>query len=336
MVHANGGPAVPQPHGAQLSSNKQAEKKNKWMYVGVSLVFACTLYAFYFLLYAADSPHHHHQHHVTPAKVFWSAWITAAATGLGMSPFLFTKEFDKRWVAFGNAVASGMMISASMGLLEEGAHGTSADASLTRVAIGFCFGFLFIRLSKSYLDGADAFHVTDLDGADARSATLILFVMTLHSLSEGVGLGVSYHSASLGSFISATLAVHNIPEGVAIAVVLLPRGVMKSQTFLWCVFSSLPQPFMAVPAFLFVEAFRPLFALGLGFAAGAMLYVAIFELLQEASETISQTKALVITMFAAIVMATVQVALREDLNGQTGSERVDDPVFDRAARWLGW
>ena len=284
---------------------------------------------------------------VTSQIVFWSAWITAAATGLGVIPFLFTSKFDAKWVAFGNAVAAGMMLSASMGLVEEGLNESNAGplpasrastprtpsssgavgslvspdsleptlAPAIRVAVGFVLGGMFIWQSKVRLDAdpTESFHAMHLGGRDAKKALLIMCVMTLHSLTEGIGIGVSYHSPSLGSFISATLAVHNIPEGLAIAVVLLPRGVSKAETCLWCVFSSLPQPIMAVPAFLFVEAFLPVFSLGLGFAAGAMLWVAVFELLPDASEVFSPPTTLGIASVSATVLALVQVFLRDDM-----------------------
>lgn len=89
-------------------------------------------------------------------------------------------------------------------------------------------------------------------GADARRVLLVLAVMTLHSLSEGVGLGVSFGSAHdhFGVLIAGTLAFHNVPEGLAVCLVLIPRGVPVAEAALWAVFTSLPQPLMAVPTFI--------------------------------------------------------------------------------------
>jgi zinc transporter ZupT len=122
-----------------------------------------------------------------------------------------------------------------------------------------------------------------LRSADATKAILIIAVMTLHSFSEGVGVGVSYGGgAELGVFITIAIAIHNIPEGLAISLVLVPRGASVASAAWWSVFSSLPQPLIAPFAYIFVEQFRPFLAVGLGFAAGAMAWLVFAELLPDA------------------------------------------------------
>src|SRR5207248_584545 len=85
-----------------------------------------------------------------------------------------------------------------------------------------------------------------------------------------------------GLFITAAIAVHNIPEGLAISLVLVPRGTRVVTAAWWSVFSSLPQPLLAVPAFVFVRDARGLLPVGLGFAAGAMAAMVLSELLPDA------------------------------------------------------
>ena len=108
-------------------------------------------------------------------------------------------------------------------------------------------------------------------------------VMTLHSFSEGVAVGVSFGGGqTLATLITVAIAVHNVPEGLAISAVMRPKGASILACAGWSIFSSLPQPLMAVPAFLFVDLFRPVLPYGLGFAAGAMVFMVFLELLPEA------------------------------------------------------
>jgi zinc transporter ZupT len=76
--------------------------------------------------------------------------------------------------------------------------------------------------------------------------------------------------------------MHNIPEGLAVALVLMPRGVSKFGTVLWSIFTSMPQPLIAVPVFMFASHFIFWQSVGLGFAAGSMIWVTSFELLADA------------------------------------------------------
>ena len=232
---------------------------------------------------------------ITWRHVWYYGWITAVSTGLGVLPLTFVRDpshLEKYWIGVSNAIASGMMIAASYSLVMEGLSfedvlDHSEMSTLARTILGIVIGLIFIYGTKSFLDHHEDIHMEDITGADAKKVLLIIIVMTLHSFSEGVGIGVSFggeNGDKLGMFISASLAVHNIPEGLAVAVVLLPRRISKLQAANWCIFTSLPQPLMAVPAFIFVNTFVPLLPIGLGFAGGAMAWVALFELMVEAYE----------------------------------------------------
>jgi len=226
------------------------------------------------------------------SHVWYFGWISALSTGLGVLPLVISPNLNSYWIGVTNAVASGMMIAASYSLITEGCEFDEPDdesdiTSTLRTAIGTILGLVFIVGTKSFLDRHEDLTVGNLAGADARKVLLIIFVMTLHSFSEGIGIGVSFggsNGSELGVFISTSLAVHNVPEGMAVAIVLLPRKISKLTAALWCILTSIPQPLMAVPAFLFVHSFIPFLPVGLGFAGGAMAWVAIFELLQEAYE----------------------------------------------------
>ena len=141
-------------------------------------------------------------------------------------------------------------------------------------------------MTQRYLQHDHGHAIGSLRGEDARRALLIVGVMTVHSAAEGIGVGAAFADGStLGLLIAIAIAVHNIPEGLAISLVLVPRGTSVTAAAGWSVFSSLPQLLLAVPAFLFVDTFESILPVGLGFAAGAMVWMVLGELLPEAVET---------------------------------------------------
>ena len=235
------------------------------------------------------------------AQVFLLALLTAVATGIGVLPFLFVKGLTRRWLGISNALASGLMLAASFGLIYEGiAYG------LWRALLGVVLGLGFIVLTRTLIQHEEHPVVfAQMGGLDTRKALLIVGVMTLHSFTEGVGIGVSFGGGeAFGLFISLALAVHNIPEGLAISLVLVPRGVGVIRAALWSIFSSVPQPLMAVPAFLFVEVFQPFLPIGLGFAGGAMIWMVFSELVPDAlEETGGNVVAVVVTLSVAAMVA---------------------------------
>ena len=239
--------------------------------------------------------------------VFLLALLTAVATGLGALPFAFAKHPTRRWLGASNAVAAGLMLAASFGLLYEG-----VNYGLSRTLAGALLGLGFIVAARRLLRQDEHPAVfAGMGGLDARKGLLIVGVMTVHSFTEGIGIGVSFGGGqALGLFISVALAVHNVPEGLAISLVLVPRGVSVARAAWWSVFSSLPQPLMAVPAFLFVELFRPLLPYGLGFAAGAMIWMVFSELVPDALDEASSDLVAVVVTASVVAMVAFQVLIR--------------------------
>lgn len=251
--------------------------------------------------------------------VFYYGWISAVSTGLGVLPLCFMTEMKEYWIGVSNAIAAGMMCAACYSLFLEGCaftdvNDTSSVSASARTGLGCILGLLFILGTKKFLDEHEDVKLGSMSGADTRKILLIVFVMTLHSFSEGVGIGVSFggeRGHDFGVFISASLAIHNIPEGLAVAIVLLPRKVSKATAAIWCVVTSLPQPLMAVPAFMFVHSFLPLLPVGLGFAGGAMMWVAFMELLVEAYEDTDVVTTGVVSTSALGVMILIQRSIED-------------------------
>lgn len=236
--------------------------------------------------------------------VLVAATLTAVATGLGALPFFFVRSMSRSWLGISNSVAAGFMLGASAALVWEG-----AGLSVARVALGAVLGIGFIELTRRRLGHRhEDFHLGALRGADALKALLIVGVMTIHSFTEGVGVGVSFGGGeALGVFITAAIAVHNIPEGLAISLVLVPRGVSAWRAAGWSVFSSLPQPLMAIPAFLLVEWFEPVLPVGLGFAAGAMVWMCAAELVPDARSDLPTRAVAAAVAVSAAAMVALQV-----------------------------
>jgi zinc transporter ZupT len=236
---------------------------------------------------------------VNVATVAAAALATSLATGIGAAPFALSRSISPRTLALANASAAGFMLAASVTLVSEGwSYGRG------RVLVGAALGIGFIVVARRFLHARREVRVGALVGADAVKAIAIVAVMTVHSIAEGVGVGVSYGGGdALGLLITIAIAVHNIPEGLAISLVLVPRGVGVARAAWWSVFSSLPQPLLAVPAFLFVEAFLDILPLGLGFAAGAMAWMVAAELIPDARVGASgrSVAATILSVFAVMI-----------------------------------
>lgn len=212
-------------------------------------------------------------------EVFIVALLTDVATGLGVAPFAFFDHTSERWPGVATAVASGMMLSASVFAL--------ADKALRRgnaveVVAGMLAGAAFFAWSARLVAARD-WQLGARSRDSSRQSILIIGTMFVHSIPEGVAIGVGYATGELrfGLLLAIAIAVHNVPEGTAVALPLRANGASLWACFWYAVLTSLPQPIVAVPAFLLISVAQPLLPASLGFAGGAMIFLVISELLPE-------------------------------------------------------
>ncbi len=140
--------------------------------------------------------------------------------------------------------------------------------------------------------------------------------MSFHSMPEGVAVGVGYASAQhvpdiehLGTYIALAIAIHNVPEGLAVSIPMRAGGASIRRCFTAAFLTSLPQPLAAVPAALLVWFFEPLMVPLLGFAAGAMIFLVLLELIPDALQDRRPVEIVWAFTIGFSLMLLVQVAL---------------------------
>lgn len=221
-------------------------------------------------------------------EVFIAALISDLATGLGALPFLFMDRVGARWNGIAGAAASGMMLSASVFAL--------ADKALHRggalpVIVGMLAGALFFAWAAGFVE-RQHWRLGSWSEHDSRKSILLIGTMFIHSVPEGIAIGVGYATGEIkfGLLLAAAIAVHNIPEGTAVSLPLRAKGASVWRCAWYAILTSVPQPLLAVPAFMLTSFFQPLVAPLLGFAGGAMIFLVMSELIPESLESCSRTE----------------------------------------------
>ena len=228
--------------------------------------------------------------------IFWTAFtgiISALATGLGAIPVHFVHKKSKVVRAFSSAAAAGMMISASVfSLAQEGiALKDKFPLSPYIVILGLLLGASFFRYTEKNFSDPHVYQ--NFLGKNFTKRGLLIFIaMFIHSIPEGIAIGVAFATGNFhfGLIMAIAITVHNIPEGIAVSLPLRAKGVSTLKCAGWAIFTSVPQPVFAVPAFLLVSLFHPLLPFGLGFAGGAMMFLVASELMPESIATCSRSE----------------------------------------------
>ena len=254
--------------------------------------------------------------------------FTYGVTALGASLVFFFKSINKTVLNCMLGFAAGVMIAASFWSLLAPSIAMAEELGQTAwvtASIGFLFGggFLFAidKLLPHLHSGLDRSQAEGPKTSWQRSILLVLAI-TLHNIPEGLAVGVAFGAAASSSISGASIAgaialtigigLHNFPEGAAVSIPRRREGLSRTKSFLYGQASGIVEPIAGVIGAFAVISMRPILPYALAFAAGAMIYVVIEELIPEAQREEGGSKTDVATIGAMIgftVMMILDVAL---------------------------
>jgi len=258
------------------------------------------------------------------AQAFLATCFTWFVTALGASMVFFFKSINRKVLDGMLGFAAGVMIAASFWSLLapaiEMAEGSSIPA-WAHAAVGFMLGggFLFIidRLLPHLHLGFPSEESEGIKTTWQRSILLVLAI-TMHNFPEGLAVGVAFGalsadlpSASLTGAVALAIGIglQNFPEGAAVSIPLRREGLSRFKSFWYGQLSAVVEPIGGVLGALAVIVIKPLLPMALAFAAGAMIYVVVEELIPEAQLDKKTDIATFGAMLGFTIMMVLDVAL---------------------------
>jgi len=254
--------------------------------------------------------------------------FTWGVTAFGASLVFFFKEINKKVLNGMLGFAAGIMIAASFWSLLAPAiemAGELGQIAWITAAVGFLFGGGFLYLVDKTLPhlhmGLDSSQAEGVKTQWQRSILLVMAI-TLHNIPEGLAVGVAFGAVAASGSSTATLAgavalaigigLQNFPEGAAVSIPLRREGLSRTKAFLYGQASGLVEPIAGVIGAFAVISMKPILPYALAFAAGAMIYVVVEELIPEAQREEGGSKTDIATigcMIGFTIMMVLDVAL---------------------------
>lgn len=261
--------------------------------------------------------------YVTQALI--ATLFTWGITAAGASLVFLTKSIKPKLMDSMLGFSAGVMIAASFWSLL--APGIEMAAQMDQIpwltaAIGFMAGGLSMRLIDALLP-----HIhlgLDIDQSDGiktswKRSTLLVLAITLHNIPEGLAVGVAFgavaanlSSATIGGAIALAIGIglQNFPEGAAVSFPLRREGMGRMKCFLMGQASGIVEPVAGVCGALFVLHMQSILPYALSFAAGAMIFVVVEELIPESQRNEANIDMVtIITMAGFTIMMILDVAL---------------------------
>lgn len=258
-------------------------------------------------------------------QAFFATLFTWFVTAAGAATVFASKSLNKKTLDAMLGFAAGVMIAASFwSLLAPGielAENMGMNAWMM-AAFGFLSGGVALRLADILLPhihpGTDLTH-TDGPKSSMKRSTLLVVAITLHNIPEGLAVGVAFGavaagipSASIGSAIALAIGIgiQNFPEGAAVSFPLYRDGMSRWKSFLIGQYSGMVEPVAGVIGAVFVMYMQSFLPFALCFAAGAMIFVVVEELIPESQKDPSNIDtSTMATMLGFAVMMMLDVGL---------------------------
>ena len=256
-------------------------------------------------------------------QLFLGIMIPFLGTALGaFLVFFMKKDLNPKLEKILLGFAAGVMIAASVWSLLLPAIELSSDLgnlSFLPAAVGFLLGIAFLLVLDTIIPHL---HINSdsPEGIPSRlkKTTMLVLAVTLHNIPEGMAVGVVLAGAYYGNTVitlsgaltlSIGIAVQNFPEGAIISMPLKGEGVSKPKSFLWGVLSGAVEPIAAVLTIGFIRIIHPILPYVLSFAAGAMIYVVVEELIPESQSKEHTNLATIALAIGFVIMMILDIAL---------------------------
>ena len=253
---------------------------------------------------------------------FYATMFTWLVTAAGASLVFFFKTMNRAVLDGMLGFTGGVMVAASYWSLLAPAIEMSAGEGFTKVipaASGFLMGALFLfALDKTLPHLHINFKETEGIKSPWQRTTLLVLAITLHNIPEGLAVGVLFGGVAAGipeaSIAGAvTLAIgigiQNFPEGIAVSMPLRRMGMSRKKSFMYGQSSAIVEPIAGVLGALAVTFFTPILPYALAFAAGAMIFVVVEEVIPETQQDKNTDIATLGFIAGFIVMMSLDVAL---------------------------
>lgn len=249
--------------------------------------------------------------------------FTYSVTLLGASLVFFFKNVKKNIMDAMLAIAAGVMIAASFFSLLNPATEMAINLKMIPwliTFIGFIAGGLLLFIGDKLFNHFDKriYKKEEKERNSFKRCLMLIFSITLHNIPEGLAVGVAFGSiayslegATLTSamLIALGIGIQNFPEGTAVSVPLRREGISRKKAFFYGQLSGLVEPISGVLGALLVLKIRTLLPFLLSFAAGAMIYVVVEELIPESQTNKKKDLMSLFTIIGFTIMMILDIAL---------------------------